>query len=137
MLARLAQGACAGIIQPLALSVIYSVFPPEERGKAMGMFGGGVMLGPALGPIYGGFIIDTIGWRYVFTASLPFMLMGAAIGWRYLPVRTKQTGTRRLNWLSLVLVIYFVCFCLVVLHSLTAYPWRRAWDGNQSPWCSC
>ena len=104
VMARIAQGACAGIIQPLALSVIYSVFPARERGKAMGMFGVGRMLGPALGPIYGGFIIDTIGWRYVFTGSLPFMFLGALMGLRYLPQRTVGSANQQLNWLSLTLV---------------------------------
>ena len=108
VIARVAQGACAGIIQPLALSVIYSVFPVEERGKAMGMFGVGVMLGPALGPIYGGFIIDTIGWRYVFTGSLPFMFLGALLGWRYLPERAIGLANQKLNWLSLTLVAFFI-----------------------------
>ena len=77
--ARVLQGACGGVIQPLSLSVIFSVFPAHERGKAMGLFGVGVMLGPALGPLYGGIIIDLLEWRYVFTGPLVFMALGAAL----------------------------------------------------------
>ena len=77
--ARVVQGACAGLIQPLSLSVIFMAFPPNERGKAMGLFGVGTMIGPALGPLYGGLIIDAIDWRFVFTGSVPFMLLGAVI----------------------------------------------------------
>ena len=124
VMARVAQGACAGIIQPLALSVIYTVFPPEERGKAMGMFGVGVMLGPALGPIYGGFIIDTIGWRYVFTGSLPFMLIGALLGLRYLPERTAESAEKQLNWLSLTLVTFSIG---AFLNGISLAP-RMGWD---------
>ena len=124
VMARVAQGACTGIIQPLALSVIYTVFPPEERGKAMGMFGVGVMLGPALGPIYGGFIIDTIGWRYVFSGSLPFLVIGALLGWRYLPQRSPQTKDRPLNWLSLTLVAFSIA---TFLNGISLAP-RQGWD---------
>ena len=124
VMARVAQGACAGIIQPLALSVIYTVFPPEERGKAMGMFGVGVMLGPALGPIYGGFIIDTIGWRYVFTGALPFMIIGAAMGWRYLPDRAPRSEEKQLNWLSLTLVTFSIG---AFLNGISLAP-RYGWD---------
>ena len=104
VLARVAQGACAGIVQPLSLSVIFMAFPPEERGKAMGVFGIGVMIGPALGPIYGGVIIDWIGWRWVFTASLPFMFLGTALAVRYLPGRDEDAPSARLNWVCLALV---------------------------------
>ena len=64
---RIVQGGCAGLLQPLAMTVIYPAFPPEERGKAMGIFSMGVVMGPAIGPTIGGFIIDNAEWRYVFT----------------------------------------------------------------------
>ena len=104
VLARVGQGACAGLLQPLSLSVIFMVFPPASRGKAMGLFGVGVMMGPALGPLYGGLIIDYIDWRFVFTGSLPFMWLGALLALRYLPGRRADTPRARLNWVSLVLV---------------------------------
>ena len=104
VLARVVQGACAGLIQPLSLSVIFMAFPPNERGKAMGLFGVGTMMGPALGPLYGGLIIDAIDWRFVFTGSVPFMLLGAVMAARYLPGRGVGTPKARLNWVSLGLV---------------------------------
>ena len=99
--ARVLQGACAGVVQPLSLSVIFTVFPLHERGKAMGLFGVGVMMGPALGPLYGGLIIDALDWRYVFTGPLPFMALGAVLGARYLPRRSPGAARARLNWTSL------------------------------------
>ena len=101
--ARVLQGASGGVVQPLSLSVIFSVFPAHERGKAMGLFGVGVMLGPALGPLYGGIIIDALDWRYVFTGPLLFMALGAALGARYLPRRSPGAPRARLNWTLLAL----------------------------------
>ncbi len=80
--ARIIQGACAGLIQPLGLNVIFMAFPRAERGKAMGVFGVGVMVGPAIGPIIGGFIVDAVDWDVVFTGSLPFMALGAVMATR-------------------------------------------------------
>ncbi len=54
IIARVLQGAAAGVLQPLAMQVIFQVFPPERRGSAMGIYGVGVVLAPALGPAIGG-----------------------------------------------------------------------------------
>ena len=104
VLARVVQGACAGLIQPLGLNVIFMAFPPHERGKAMGMFGVGVMVGPAIGPIIGGLIVDAVDWHFVFTGALPFMAVGAVMAARYLPGRGDDVPRGRLNWVSFLLV---------------------------------
>ena len=124
--ARVIQGAATGLLQPLSLSVIYTVFPVRERGKALGFFGIGVMLGPALGPIYGGLIIDLLDWRYVFTGPLPFMALGAAIGARYLPRRSGSAPRARLNWTSLALAaVAITCF----LNAVTSGQ-QAGWDSD-------
>ena len=109
--ARIAQGACAGLIQPLGLNVIFMAFPRAERGKAMGMFGVGVMVGPAIGPIVGGVIVDAVDWHFVFTGAVPFMALGAVMATRYLPGRSDDVPRVPLNWLSFLLVAVAVgCF---------------------------
>ena len=124
--ARVIQGAATGVLQPLSLSVIYTVFPVQERGKALGFFGIGVMLGPALGPIYGGLIIDLLDWRYVFAGPLPFMALGAAIAARYLPRRSGSAPRARLNWTSLALAaLAITCF----LNGVTSGQ-QEGWDSN-------
>ena len=104
LLARVVQGGCAGLIQPLGLNVIFMAFPAHERGKAMGMFGFGVMVGPAIGPVVGGMIVDVVDWHFVFTGALPFMALGALMAARYLPGRGADAPKARLNWMSFLLV---------------------------------
>jgi DHA2 family multidrug resistance protein len=104
LLARVVQGSCAGLIQPLGLNVIFMAFPLHERGKAMGMFGFGVMIGPSIGPAIGGVIVDVVDWHYVFTGALPFMAVGALMAARYLPGRSDDLPKARLNWVSFLLV---------------------------------
>ncbi|MEQ8797817.1 MAG: DHA2 family efflux MFS transporter permease subunit [Salinisphaeraceae bacterium] len=74
--ARILQGAVAGIIQPLALVVIFQVFPDNERGRALGLYGMGVVLAPAVGPAVGGWLMDVFSWRAVYLAALPFCAVG-------------------------------------------------------------
>ena len=104
LMARVVQGGCAGLIQPLGLNVIFMAFPLHERGKAMGMFGFGVMIGPSIGPALGGVIVDVVDWHYVFTGALPFMAVGALMAARYLPGRSADLPKARLNWVNFLLV---------------------------------
>ncbi len=104
LLARVVQGGTAGLIQPLGLNIIFMAFPAHERGKAMGVFGFGVMIGPSIGPALGGVIVDVVDWHYVFTGALPFMAVGALMAARYLPGRSDDLPKARLNWVCFLLV---------------------------------
>ena len=121
--ARIIQGACAGLLQPLALTVIFSAYPPEERGKAMGMFGMGVVLGPVFGPTIGGFIIDNADWRFVFTAALPVTFVAGVLGVRFLPGRDDDTTPLQLNWTSFALVTTAVFSLLTGISNLQSGGW--------------
>lgn len=76
ILARVIQGAASGIVQPMAMVVMSQVFPAEQRGKAMGIYGVGIVLAPALGPTVGGILVDQYSWRDVFLVVVPFCLIG-------------------------------------------------------------
>ncbi len=56
--------------------MISDVFPPEERGKALGYWGIGVIVGPTFGPTLGGFLTHTVGWRSIFLVNLPVGILG-------------------------------------------------------------
>jgi MFS family permease len=76
---RVMQGAAAGMVQPLGMQIIFMVYPPEKRGSAMGLYAVGVVLAPALGPAFGGLMVDGLGWRSVFFLAIPFaMILSAA-----------------------------------------------------------
>lgn len=103
ILARVLQGAVAGVMQPLALVVIFQVFPDDQRGKAIGLYGMGVVMAPAIGPALGGFLIDLFGWRSVYLAALPFCLIGLLGARRHMPDQ-RADQPARFDWPGLVLL---------------------------------
>lgn len=103
VISRVIQGFCAGIMQPFTMAIIFTVFPPERRGAAMGMFSLGVVLAPALGPALGGIVTDELGWRYVFLLPLPLAAAAAIAGGAFIP--SERTGARRpFDWVGLALL---------------------------------
>jgi DHA2 family multidrug resistance protein len=68
---RVVQGATGGALQPLSQAVLLEAFPPDQRGKAMGFWGLGVVVAPILGPVLGGWLTDNYSWRWVFYINIP------------------------------------------------------------------
>ena len=82
---RVAEGFAAGILQPIPAIIVLRGFEPAEQGKAMGLFGAGVVLAPALGPSIGGVLVEWFGWRSIFFVAAPFCVLALPLGWRLLP----------------------------------------------------
>ena len=72
---RVIQGACGGSLQPLSQAVMLEAFPPEQHGKAMGIWAMGAIVAPVLGPVLGGWLTDNFSWRWVFYINLPVGLL--------------------------------------------------------------
>ncbi len=71
ILFRCVQGACGGALQPISQAVLLEAFPPQDRGKAMGFWGLGIVVAPMLGPVMGGWLTDSYSWRWVFYINIP------------------------------------------------------------------
>ncbi|WP_230162604.1 DHA2 family efflux MFS transporter permease subunit [Peribacillus sp. Bi96] len=91
---RLIQAAGAGIIMPLLMNVVLSLFPPEKRGSAMGYVGLAIIFAPAIGPTLTGYVIETFPWQAMFYGMIPFTVIVIICGFIYLknvsePVHSK------------------------------------------------
>jgi len=101
---RVAEGAAAGIMQPLPNILILRVFDEREQGKAISLFGFGVVLAPALGPSLGGFLVEAFGWRSIFFVVVPLTMIAAVMARRFMAVDSIMMGERKpLDWRGLVL----------------------------------
>ncbi|MBB3141518.1 DHA2 family efflux MFS transporter permease subunit [Halomonas organivorans] len=94
ILARGLQGMAAGLMIPLSLSLIFSAYPSDQRGRASGVWGFAVMIAPAVGPSVGGLLLEVSHWRALFLMNMPFALLGLACGYRYLPVEAANRRRR-------------------------------------------
>jgi MFS transporter, DHA2 family, multidrug resistance protein len=83
VLFRLLQGFGAGALQPTEQAILRQTFPPEEQGMAMALFAMAVMLGPAIGPTLGGYIVDNYHWSWIFFINLPVGVVGFVMVTRF------------------------------------------------------
>ncbi len=125
MVARVAEGLAAGIVQPIPAVIILHAFQPHEQGRASGFFGMGVVLAPAIGPSIGGLLVDWFGWRSIFFMVVPFCIASIALAWKYVPVNapggvSADPKSASLDWRGLALgTLGTLCLLngLVSLHS--------------------
>jgi DHA2 family multidrug resistance protein len=85
------QGISGAFIVPLAQATLFDINPREKHGQAMALFGGGVMIGPILGPVLGGWLTDNYNWRWVFLVNLPVGILCVLVMLRFMP----KTDTSR------------------------------------------
>lgn len=105
--ARVLQGVAGGALAPLSQSIIRERFQPHEQGTAMGIFGLGVVIGPALGPTLGGWLVDRFSWPWIFYINLPLGLLNVAMVLRYLhdpPYLKKERAALDLPGIGLLVL---------------------------------
>ena len=105
LVARVAEGLAAGMVQPMPAIIIMRAFQPHEQGRASGLFGMGVVLAPALGPSVGGLLVDAFGWRSIFFMVAPFCALCLWMGRRYVPTTgpdgAAASRSEPLDWIGL------------------------------------
>jgi len=85
---RLLQGAMGATLVPLGQAVLLDIYPKEQHGQAMATWSMGVVLGPVIGPVLGGWLTDSLSWRWVFFINLPIGVL-SVIG-----LSASMTGSR-------------------------------------------
>ncbi len=122
---RIIQGLIAGMVQPLAMLMLYAVFPIHQRGQAMGLYAMGVVLGPTIGPVVGGVLVDWWSWRAVFLVVLPFCITAFILGRTFLSRPASAPPVRRR--LDVPGLLLLTGWMVALLWGLSAGP-LRGWS---------
>ncbi|MER7662218.1 MULTISPECIES: MFS transporter [unclassified Streptomyces] len=102
---RMVQAVGGSMLNPVAMSIITNTFTDaRERARAIGVWGGVVGISMAAGPIVGGVLVDTVGWRSIFWVNLPVGLIALLLTWRYVP-ESRAPKPRRADPVGQLLVI--------------------------------
>jgi DHA2 family multidrug resistance protein len=105
VIARILQGLAGGGLLAKAQSVLFETFPRSEQPVAQAIFGIGVISGPALGPVLGGYLTDTLGWRWIFFINLPFGVLAVLMTIAFFPRDRAEDISRSLvDWIGIVLL---------------------------------
>lgn len=128
IIGRIMQGFSAGIIQPLVLAVMVSVFPRNKRGFAVGIYGLGVTMAPSFGPLVGGITIDLLTWRHAFLMPLPLVLFAFVGGMIFMPRKSYHGPLPKFDWTGFILV----CIALVCIMSAIGNGHRWGWGSDKN-----
>ncbi|MGE3073169.1 MAG: DHA2 family efflux MFS transporter permease subunit [Dehalococcoidia bacterium] len=101
---RVFQGLGAATMMPLTLSIITNAFPAEQRGLAIGIWGGVSGLGLIAGPVLGGLLVNGDQWRWIFFVNIPVGVVALAMALAYVPESRDTNAPRYLDWRGLVVL---------------------------------
>ena len=102
VLFRLLQGLCGAALIPMSQAVLFDAYPPAQHGRAMAIWGVGVVMGPMLGPMLGGWLTDDYSWRWVFYINVPFGILAVLGVLAYFPDTTH--GRRSFDFFGFALL---------------------------------
>jgi DHA2 family multidrug resistance protein len=123
---RLVQGVAGAFLVPLAQAVMFDINPPEKHGRAMALFGAGVMIGPILGPVLGGWLTDNFNWRWVFLINLPVGVLAALMMLRFLPA--TAISKRKFDLFGFFLIAIALGGMQMMLDRGEQLDWFESWE---------
>lgn len=123
---RLLQGACGAFLVPLGQTFLLDAYPKEKHGQALALWSMGVMVGPVMGPVIGGWLTDSFNWRWVFYVNVPFGLLalfGAAV---FLP--DAEDERRRFDMFGFTTLAIGVMALQLMLDRGQQLDWLASWE---------
>jgi MFS family permease len=111
---RILQAIPGGILPVVTLTMLYQIVPLEKIGAAMGLYGLGVVVAPAVGPVLGGYLVEFTDWRVIFYINVPIGILGAALALAVFP-RVRPTTWPRFDLWGFLTIAYALFAALISL----------------------
>ena len=121
---RILQGVGGGALIPVSQAILRESFPQEEQGMAMAIYGMGVVLAPAMGPILGGWLTDRYGWPWIFFINIPVSVVGMLMVGAF--VRDPdylRRGVHKVDWIGIFLLAIALTTMQIVLERGQSENW--------------
>lgn len=125
IVSRIIQGIGGGMIMPVGMSILYTTYPKEERGAALGFWGIAAMAAPTIGPTLGGYIIEYLDWRLIFTLNIPIGIVGVMASWILLK-NPKDKIKQPFDYIGFITAAVGLVFILYVLGEGGTIDWNDA-----------
>lgn len=113
---RIFQGLAGGSLQPISQSILLETFPPAQHGMAMAIFGMGIMFGPVIGPLMGGWITDNWSWHWIFYINIPIGIVSTVLTLLFIsdPPYMKRTAVKIDYWGLVLLSLWVGCLQMIL-----------------------
>ena len=110
---RLLQGVGGGLLGANSITILTRAVLPGQRGRAMGVYAASQAIGISAGPVLGGLILGTVGWRWVFWIAVPFAIAGVVFGWMILPLTAQPATPKQFDrWGAMLLCPALAAFVI-------------------------
>jgi EmrB/QacA subfamily drug resistance transporter len=123
--ARAVQGVGGALLVPSGLAIISAAFPDRERGRAIGTWAGASALTTALGPVVGGWLVDTVSWRAIFFINVPLAIVALLLALRWVP-ESRDESAHGVDWIGSALAVLGLGLLAYGLTAASSAGWARA-----------
>jgi DHA2 family multidrug resistance protein len=123
---RFLQGIGGGALLSTSQSILFETFSPKERGMASGVFSLGIIIGPSIGPVLGGYIVDNLSWQWIFYVNVPIGIAAISLCYLYLKPSKKSGDNRKIDWPGIALLAIGVGTLQVILEKGETADWFSA-----------
>jgi EmrB/QacA subfamily drug resistance transporter len=123
ILFRTLQGIGAGMFFPNAMALVSDAFPPNERGQALGMWGAFAAAGGVFGPIVGGYIVEYLNWRMLFSSIVPISALGILLAIFILRESEVSGSEEKIDYLGGLLMVTSLSSLIIALNQGAKEGW--------------
>ncbi|MGV8905741.1 MAG: DHA2 family efflux MFS transporter permease subunit [Acetobacterium sp.] len=125
IISRIIQALGGGLLMPTMMTLVKKIVPEDSFGTAMGIVGVALLIAPALGPTIGGYLVEYVGWHWIFTINIPIGIIGILLAFFFLPTFEKiEVG--KLDFVGAITIVTMLFSLLLALSKGSDWGWTSS-----------